>query len=244
MADSKKYYVYDQPGYTHPYTVYNLKEDGVDSETQIQAAYFQDFFKRLNNIKNLHVKHDKGLNIKGSKKTLPDDYLITYGSNTNVDNLIPTQLLEYDPELLNIHSAISNLIANIPKLQKISKNTEYKDTSTIMDKNNINFNAFIEKPQYNILANNIRLLEEICAHNSDYSDWGDCCNSGSGGGDSGSGGGCGANSSYSPYFGGGSSTNGDYNSPSCNGNCDYTYCPCDYRNGNGKDNTSFSTVYK
>lgn len=187
-------------------TVQNLS-DGVNNEDKILYDLLKDFYTRLDAIKQLHVTYDKRV---PSKNALSDDYFKDYGSNyIKKDEQIPEEVFLYDlGSLKNIHAAIDNLIKNIPYLQSaVDSNrkgvygTQYNKTlSTIMNNENINFNQFIKKNQYNLISNNIRYLEEICAHNADnaydsYTPCGYTPSSGGGGSSGGSGNG------YSPWYG-------------------------------------------
>lgn len=185
-------------------TVQNLS-DGINNEDKILYDLLKDFYTRLDTIKQLHVTYDKRV---PSKKALSDDYFKDYGSTyIKKDEQIPEEVFLYDLESLkNIHAAIDNLIKNIPYLQSaVNSNrtgvygTKYdKNLSTTMNNNNINFNQYIIKNQYNVISNNIRYLEEICAHNSDnaHNGYSPCSNSGSSEGDGGS-----TGNGYSPWYG-------------------------------------------
>lgn len=243
---------------TEPWKAYD--QNTLNKETKIQAEYFQDFFQRLNKIKQFHLAYDKRIS---QKDKLTEDYTI-YAKNIEKDKKISEDLLQWkDTNTDNIYAAIDNLVNYIPYLQSAIKNGQKRKTYELDPSNyhdlsalkagpignapyenlHVNKDLFINNEQYNIISENINYLEKVCAHNSDNSnntDYGDSAPSGGEGGSSG-------NSNCSPVFGGNSSTNSCANPAGCVNCGKDSSGPCTYNGSSGATpahtNTTFSVKY-
>lgn len=244
---------------TEPWKAYD--QNALNKETKIQAEYFQDFFRRLNQIKQFHLAYDDNIY---QKDKLTEDYTI-YAKDIGKDKKISKDLLQWkDTNTDNIYTAIDNLVNYIPYLQAAVQNgqknktyelnpSDYHNLSTLNagpignvphENLHVDKDLFINNEQYNIISENINYLEKVCAHNSDNSNNG---NYGDNPDEPPGGGGSSGNSNCSPVFGGDSSTNDCANPAGCVNCGTDSSGPCTYNGSSGttpaNTNNTFSVKY-